>query len=1057
MTEVVMAVKSGKPELVVAAKSGKPEPTWPAFKPTKPDPVLGKKEMSPEQSLIEFISTSAALHGVKKMSLRALEWDLLKVFPYNIMPANAAAWYMAKRKFYAEQPPAQQLLPFLLNKYPEKFIVAKQQVEFLEVYSKETAKRKLNYLVEFGIDAYFSHKVDEFGVYFFDPAYYEITEPFHESLRLCVPGVRSRLVSAFFQQEKQFHYQQHTNNLASVSKKPEVKVMTNITGVIVSMVNNQYGFLKFGSGQKALFCAKGLYRDGWQYTGDPLRLPAMFFDAYQIGIGSESSRDDCDWFAVLVWCGKKPAPKHYCSKADFSSTPIGFPKPVSLPTEGRKLRQPSSSMMIGQIVNIRKNGAIISIREDSMEKVFVPGWSKENNKRPGLWLTTLTGDTVGLRDLVAYYVDTNESMPGFTAVGKNVMVLKEYEEVSSTKKRRNRMSTAMSSGANYDPRDCDSDSQLSDDVSVSLEDSDSEMVSDSELEWLENDITELMEKDGPQSNTHHLFKKLKKTLAETRAKTQKSPIGGRDGGRDSGMGSTKTTPSGKAVTPLKVGKVKNDGKMFWRTKAAFASVDEDYRSSEDEDYASGDEVPAFVEPTRVRLTSTMTSASNTSRRQTIKKSVEEVRKESLPYWVRAISLPEEFDAETGLFVPVDKWYSEDKDPDYCPPEEDDDNYFKNLAELSEDEDKVEGGAGDGAEDAEDVEVKEAEDSEAQAKEVEDMEDEEETAIQEEDLGEELVLLVKEAMEEIHEDLLEGKHRPSAVRIPTPEKIVITKPEEEGEEGKEVEEIITIEEPIKDFKMWHSYNYVNFVQNIYNDEYLDDEYKRDDEYVPPAIILDEDLDYDEYDVDEEIPAAELEGLVEEQKQDLNKAGNYIAIWVPVHSVKERKERAVEEKAEAARRKEEAERRKEEKEVARKEEAAKKVAAEAAVAAQGLVAAAGKQAEKLILDSGLTTAMDKMKLEKPILESGLTPAMDKMKLKDKPVDEDSPKKQRSNSGGMKVTRARVGSSSPPSLQLLEAVSMEFDKVDKMVKEGESECLPSGKVLEMAEKINQTPETQ
>ena len=55
-----------------------------------------------------------------------------------------------------------------------------------------------------------------------------------------------------------------------------------MTGVIVSMVNNQYGFLKFGSGQKALFCAKGLYRDGWQYSGDPLRLPAMYFDAYQV-------------------------------------------------------------------------------------------------------------------------------------------------------------------------------------------------------------------------------------------------------------------------------------------------------------------------------------------------------------------------------------------------------------------------------------------------------------------------------------------------------------------------------------------------------------------------------------------------------------------------------------------------------------------------------------------------------------------------------------------------------------------------------------------------------
>ena len=45
-------------------------------------------------------------------------------------------------------------------------------------------------------------------------------------------------------------------------------------------------------------------------------------------------------------------------------------------------------------------------------------------------------------------------------------------------------------------------------------------VSDSELEWLENDITELMEKDGPQSNSYQLFNNLKKTLAETRAKVQ---------------------------------------------------------------------------------------------------------------------------------------------------------------------------------------------------------------------------------------------------------------------------------------------------------------------------------------------------------------------------------------------------------------------------------------------------------------------------------------------------------------------------------------------------------
>ena len=37
------------------------------------------------------------------------------------MPANAAAWYMAKRKYYMNEPYDQQLLPFLLKKFPEKF------------------------------------------------------------------------------------------------------------------------------------------------------------------------------------------------------------------------------------------------------------------------------------------------------------------------------------------------------------------------------------------------------------------------------------------------------------------------------------------------------------------------------------------------------------------------------------------------------------------------------------------------------------------------------------------------------------------------------------------------------------------------------------------------------------------------------------------------------------------------------------------------------------------------------------------------------------------------
>ena len=40
----------------------------------------GIKEMTPEQTLIEFISTSASLHGVTRQSIRQLEWDILKVY-----------------------------------------------------------------------------------------------------------------------------------------------------------------------------------------------------------------------------------------------------------------------------------------------------------------------------------------------------------------------------------------------------------------------------------------------------------------------------------------------------------------------------------------------------------------------------------------------------------------------------------------------------------------------------------------------------------------------------------------------------------------------------------------------------------------------------------------------------------------------------------------------------------------------------------------------------------------------------------------------------------------
>jgi len=872
---------------VSSAGAGKTEPIWPSFKPKMSDSFPGQKEMTPEQTLIEFISTSAALHGVQKQSLRSLEWDILKVFPYNIMPANAAAWYMAKRKFYSDQPPDQQLLPLILKKFPSKFVVSKYQVEFLETFSKETAKRKLTYLVQYGIHAYFSHKVDEYGVYFFDPNYYERTEPFLESLRVCTKGSRAknRWVSSYFNQlqtscdnrsppqKNKLNFKMHTTQLATLTEDPKAKIITNTTCVIVSMVNNQYGFLKFGSGEKALFCAKALFRDGWQYTGDPLRLPAMHFDGYQVPEGTKSGGESCKWLAVLVWCGRKPAPKYYSTLADFNLTPAGFRNSNQQP-EGRRLRQPSSSMLIGQVTSIRKNGAVLSLR-DGREKAFVPGWCKENSARPGIWLTTLSGETIGMHDLVAYYIDAEETMPSFHAVGKNVIVLKEHEEVESSKrKRRSRASVSMSEGANYDPGNYTGDSNMSSDLTS--DSSEGEEVSDGELEWLEKDLESLIEKDGPEALTRGFLLKLKNNLAEVRA-TAKKDNHPRER-RDSGLGSNPTTPRDNNG-PLKVGKRTADNKNFWRTKAALASIDEDYRSSDDEDYESGDEVSSLESrrPRSRRQSNNSSSTSNYSKRE--RKSSEAASegglKRLLPYWVRALSLPEEYDETTGKFLPVDKWYNEAKDPDYILPETDTD-YEEDLVtsepEPTENEEKTE-------------------ENEEKAKE----EGKEPTASapvkEKEDLDEELKLLLEDSKKELPEDLLEGKHNPSSEKIPSPEKIVVTKPE-----GDEIAEIVTIEEPKPKRTIWYPVNYLKFVEGLQAeaaDLDSDVESNVDPEYVPPAIIFDENLDYDEYDPEETITSEELKGLQDEVDMDLHKAGNYIPIWVPVDSVKERVQLAQEE--------------------------------------------------------------------------------------------------------------------------------------------------------------------
>jgi len=834
---------------------------WPEFKVTQPDPVLGeifsgKGSLTPEQTLVEFISTSAAFHGVKKQPLRTLEWDLLKVLPFNVMPANAAAWYMAKRKFYMNQSFDQQLLPYLLKKYPEKFKVIGTQVIFLEVYTQEVAKMKLKYLVQYGLNAYFSHKSDEYGVYFFDPLYYENTEPFHESLRQCSsrPNMqnRSKLVSSYFNcsgMKDQFKYQQHSAYLVSICKQPGVKIVTNMTGIIISMINNQYGFIKFGSGETALFCCKSLFKDGWQFTGDPLKLPAMKFDGYQIQGGGVRGDQAYSWYAVLVWCGRRPSPK-FCSTAeDLNSTPVfreGRLQRMSVggsPIIGegsKKLRQPSSSMMVGKVSEIRRNGAVLKVRDDSMDKVFVPGWKRQLANSSGIWLSTMSGECIGLGDMVAYYVDTEDIRPGYTAVGKNVMVLKECEELleKGDRQGRRRKSTERSAGADYDVGEMSGE-----DVIKRLEGSDDdsgpeEDISDGELDWLEIDIGTMIAKEDPQAKTLKLLTDVQTQLKSVRRRGTKFSKGGNKATFRSGY------------TPMT-----NNANSFWRMKKMLSSVEAGYSSGSDPDYEPGDDVEIISKPrdesetvessftsegdgsvgvdefTRKKLISTVSSA-------TVGMRSDRVRAESggklLPFWVRAVSAPEKFDAEMEKFVPIDKIYSEVRDPDYDWPETD-----IELEASDEDSD------GD------------------------------------------LDILIKEANEELPIDIKEGKYRATG-KIVSPVKVVLT-PSKEGDEEPE-DEILTLES--EDESLVKEKN-----PNLWEKELLlteqPEDYDSDDdpEFVPLAVIYDTDLDYDEYsDGADEITEDEVKQLTGDQ--EVFPPQSYIPIWVPISSPAEKIERAKE---------------------------------------------------------------------------------------------------------------------------------------------------------------------
>merc|ERR1719239_470943 len=211
---------------------------------------------------------------------------------------------------------------------------------------------------------------------------------------------------------------------------------------------------------------------------------------------------------------------------------------------------------------------------------------------------------------------------------------------------------------------------------------------------------------------------------------------------------------------------------------------------------------------------------------------------NLPYWVVACSLPEVFDPQLGKFVPVDRSYKEDQDPDYKLPEDDKD-WLSDLEELDEVEDNLE---------------------------------------------EEVKCLIEEAEEplpEMHRD------EPGVV---SPVKVTLTPAKENADEDiEEDDEEVTlvddgeVDAPRKPL-LWE-------VELLLTEQKEEDD-EKDPEYVPPSTCLEISLDYDEYS-DGEISDDEVQALKVDMQAQPPVPSNYIAVWVKVDSPSERINKAKEE--------------------------------------------------------------------------------------------------------------------------------------------------------------------
>jgi len=349
----------------------------------------------------------------------------------------------------------------LLKEYPKKFALKNNVVIFLESYNPSVARMKMKYLVEQGLYAYFSHKVDECGVHFFDPLYYEETEPFHANLRMVTNiynNQRIKLVPAFFKKYRnQFQYKQISPYLVAISKV-ETEIVTGVTGIVVAMFDKKYGLIKFNRNTEsclALFSANALYQNGYKITADPKSLPPVFFDAYKV---PENERGDkFKWFACLTWVGRRPNPKFGATKDELfgcphykSSVPQG---PIDHQVRSMKAGEAVDYMKMGLVKEVRRNGAVVHVKEegeDKEQRFFIPGWSFTHTNSPKVkFLTTTQGVGLSVGDLVNFYIDPNMTAKPYDAVACNVDVLKHADfptSATSVKKVRKRSTMSTSSG-----------------------------------------------------------------------------------------------------------------------------------------------------------------------------------------------------------------------------------------------------------------------------------------------------------------------------------------------------------------------------------------------------------------------------------------------------------------------------------------------------------------------------------------------------------------------------------------------------------------------------------